>query len=791
MAGSPDPRLLTRLGYALALAALASVPAAAQTRFTLQEFGARKVRSDYSPVHLNEQAVIRGVVSAHAFHFPDYTLLGIQDEAGGAVLEVDAEDRRLDALRPGDEIEAQGVVAHKGGTVTLRVAQITPLGRKPAPEPVFVPERDLRTLPQALQYLGRLVRTEGTVSETGVTSAGPYLLVGPENDGYKLFVPRRANEPLPDLSAFSKKDRVATTGVAIQYQPRPPYNNWFELLVIDPHELERSAPVWTAARVAIVSSMAAVLGMALLLWKRERRLRNQRESLRHIYQLGEEVLGASSVGAILKRISEVLPGLLGVTRVQLYTHNRGSKSLDSASTEGGEPVSISLASSPGDAKAGAVACFHYRTLLVIPDVARSPFPMSGHGGEPAPKSLLCVPMFAQNEIVGVLELDQHDRMRDFTADEQALAQHLGNQIGVALRLLDQKSVQEQLSRTEKVAAVGRLISGIVNELATPLSSISDLAARASQSGRNGPAARELGLIAAEARKARDMVARLVSFAGEQVEALPVCVTTLLRSLIEFREGDRKASGIRLQDLSSGEPLFVLGSQGQLEQVFLNLLVHAEQALAEASQKTITVRTGVLGKRLLVEIAFTAPSGSGGPEETAAVLGVTRSVIAGHGGEVRLIEKNNETPRFEVDLPAAVRDRATPAPGTVTTELARSLTVLVIEPDDAAQRLILGLLAARGCRVVPIGNSDAALELTQRMRFDAAICSVHAPGLNWVELSERMLQRVGGFILLPDRHDPELAADFSGEGRFVLPKPVQETDLDRILHVVERRAAARA
>ena len=49
---------------------------------------------------------------------------------------------------------------------------------------------------------------------------------------------------------------------------------------------------------------------------------------------------------------------------------------------------------------------------------------------------------------------------------------------------------------------------------------------------------------------------------------------------------------------------MLGSQGQLEQVFLNLLVHAEQSLAEAPQKLITVRTSVLAKRLLVEIAFT-------------------------------------------------------------------------------------------------------------------------------------------------------------------------------------------
>ena len=105
-----------------------------------------------------------------------------------------------------------------------------------------------------------------------------------------------------------------------------------------------------------------------------------------------------------------------------------------------------------------------------------------------------------------------------------------------------------------------------------------------------------------------MVARLVSYAAaEQGDARPVDVSGLLRNLIEFREGDWKASGIRVRDLTSRESLYVLGSQGQLEQVFLNLLVHAEQSLAEAEQKSITIRTSLLAKRLLVEISFTRPS----------------------------------------------------------------------------------------------------------------------------------------------------------------------------------------
>jgi GAF domain-containing protein/CheY-like chemotaxis protein len=778
---------------AAVFAALLSLPAAAQKKLTLEEVNTRKP-PDYGPAHSGETVTVRGVVSAPAYHFPGYALVAIDDGRFGAIvaaLQAPQPDTRLDGLHPGEEIEVVGTVFSIAGGVTIRPERIAITGRKEPPAPAEVSIQDL----EGFRYLGRLVHTKGRVVEIGNTTAGDYTLVGAQAATYRIFFPRAPNQPPLSTPEYKVGDTVQATGVAFQYCPYPPYNQWFELLAADPAKIAIAARSWFIPPLAMTGGIGAVLIVSLLLWNHDHRLRKQRERLRKTYQLGEEILGASSTDTILKRITEAFPSILGVTRVQLYIYNRGAKTLDAVAGEAGEPVSIPLASPPGGARAGAVACFHYRTSLVIPDIGRSPFPMAGKDAAGSPQSLLFVPMLAQGEVIGVLELDQDDRFRDFTADEQALAQHLGNQIGVAVRLLDQRSVQEQLFRTEKLAAIGRLISGVVNELQTPLSSISDLAARAQGKGLIGPAEREVSAIAAEAQKASSMVARLISFAAaEQFEARPVCITTLLRNLIEFREGDWKASGIRVRDLTSREPLYVLGSQGQLEQVFLNLFVHAEQSLADAPQKAITIRTSVLAKRLVVEVAFTASPGSRKPEETAAVVGVTRSVIAGHGGEVRLIENSQSDAHFEVELPSTSKERVGAGSGPLNAparDFSRRMTALVIEPDETAQRQMLGLLAARGLRVVPIANADTGLELSQRLRFDAAFCSVHAPGLNWVELSERMQSRVGAFILLSDRYDAELCADFEGDGRFVLSKPVQDAELEQVLRALEPRQAPAA
>lgn len=773
-------------GVALGLClALAGLPLSGQIKLTLDQLESRKP-PDFTPVYEGRSVIVRGVVAAAANHIPGYTLLAIQDEAGGAVIATTQGDRQLLAYHPGDELEAAGTVAALYGAVGVVPTRLTLLGRKRPPAPVDVRIRDLLSF----RYLGMLVRTEGKLTEASYNSGGAYMVLSSADGGYKVFIPQIPDRPVPSIDRFEKGDTVKATGIAYQYCPKPPHNRSFELIVWDMGDIATVDRSWFLPPVVIASGLGAIVTIGLLVWFRERRLRSQRKRLRTTYQLGEEILGASSRETILKRIAKALPGILGVTGVRLYVFNRSAKALDAVGDDGSEPLSISLSSPPGGTPAGAVACFHYRTLLVIPDIARSPFPIAGKDGEPTPKSLLFVPMLAQNEVIGVLELDQDDRIRNFSNDEQALAQHLGNQIGVAIRLMDQRTVQEQLFRTEKLAAVGRLISGVVNELQTPLASISELAHKAIDKARGGPAEREVTAIGAEARKAAGMVVRLVSFAAaEQVEARPVDVSGLLRNLIEFREGDWKASGIRVRDMTSRDPMFVIGSQGQLEQVFLNLFVHAEQSLAEAKQKTITIHTSLLARRLLVEISFSSPPELRKMEDTAAVLGVTRSVIGGHGGEVRLIEKNNADPRFEVELPASMKDRTGPAltvaPGVAAVrDSARRMTALVIEADESAQRQILALLTIRGFRVVPVTNSDTGLDLSQRVRFDAAFCSIHAPGLNWVELSERMQSRVGGFILLSDGYDAELSADFEGEGRFVLPKPIQEPELDRVLRLIE-------
>ena len=341
--------------------------------------------------------------------------------------------------------------------------------------------------------------------------------------------------------------------------------------------------------------------------------------------------------------------------------------------------------------------------------------------------------------MGVLELDQDDRARDFSPTSKPWGSIWAIRLAWPCGCWIRRSVQEQLSRTEKLAAVGRLISSVVNELETPLASIQELAGQARERVRQAPGEREVAAIAAEAQKASAVVARLVTFASsEQVEARPVAVGDLLRQPDRFPR--RRLEGFRHPGARPGFPRAAQGAG------------LARTIGAGVSESAGACRAGA-GRRARKDASPFAPacSASGcwwrfrsrrrrkwrNAEETAAVLGVTHSVVAGHGGEVRLIEKADEEPRFEVELPLAGRERSAAAARRCRTpEIPRRLTALVIEPDEASAPIGGHVRAER--RACDTGRQRRHSARTgARARIDAAFCSVHAPGLNWVELSERM------------------------------------------------------
>jgi signal transduction histidine kinase/CheY-like chemotaxis protein len=763
----------------------------AQNHVTLVQAEAR-AGSDATPALEGREVTVEGQVSLRSFWTRDGSALAIQDSAGYGLLLLGAPSQ-LESFGPGDWIAAAGTIEIRAGLPVLIPREIHKTGDGPPPKAAPLRTSDLAQGWRA----GSLVTIEGTVEHVGEAYAGEIASIGGRGDSMNIVLPKARHDTAPGLDRFKAGDRIRVTGLAGQACPIPPYDRCYQVLVPSASFVALVERAWLLPPSLLLSALISIMGVLGIWWIRERRMASQRRRMRMLNSLAEEVIASGSPSEILRKLSSTLPQLSKDALVSLYLYNRGSKTLESVQTGAdGDQSPVKVDSPTGPLASGLALCVRNRTLIPIPDTRRSPF-FKDENRPGSPRSVMFVPMLAQTELLGVLQLEYSDRLHYFTQEEQASMQHLANQAATALKLQGQQSIREQLFRSEKLAAAGQLISGVATELRSPLESIINLASSLISMRVDGRES-DLRMIGTEAQRAAEIVSRLVSFAKiEKAEAQAVDVNGLLAGLLEFRARELKQKSVEVRQQLCAGPLVVLGSRGQIEQVLLNLLVDAEQAAAEAKEKLLTITSGQLARRLLIEIVYqTRPSelqkqdtfDQDYDNSTALGLSVCRGIIQSHGGDFRSFRASHTQARFEIELPVVEGQHADGASPSAGRRLSRSLTVLVVDPDTRTQRQIVRMLGNRGDRAVPSSSAEEGADLVQRVRFDMIVCSARLHSWNWIEFFERVRHQVTGFVLLTDGFDADLARVFQGSEGFVLPKPVDEADLHRVCHAVEERSA---
>jgi len=771
----------------LTVAALAAQP----VKVSLEQASSRRPPS-YSPVFEGQQISAEGVVAARPIHLRDYTHMVIQDGRGHG-LTLEGTDELFATLEPGDHIGVEGLLANRAGLPVLQPRNIYTIGRVAPPSARRTTVSDLN----GFGSLGTLIVVDSFVITTGDNSAGDVILIGSQREvPIRVFLPRDSRSNGIGLSRFAPGDRVSVIGFSSQYCPVPPHDRFFQILIGDASAVKLLDKGWIVPPEGLLLGLI-VVGLALgLWWIRERAMSDQRRRLRTMTTLAEEAISATTPAEISKKLHDTLAKMLRASDVCLYLYTRSTGTLDRVPTASDpEPRSHNIQAPTGQFASAVALTFRNRTLLHVPDTRKSPI-LQGEPDEDLPKAVLFVPMFAQQDLLGIMVIKYATKGRNTSADEQVSLQHLANQVATSLKLQEQQSMREQLLRSEKMAAAGQLISGVANELRRPLDAIDRLASRILMVRPGSLPEGDLREICFEAHRGSEIVRRLVSFVDpEQTETKPLNVNGVLSSLMEFREREWNLKGLQVRDnLPEGSQL-VLGNQSQLEQVMLNLLVHAEQSLAESPVKTIAVSSRVIGRHVRMMIDYSDHTQVSEPvdpfdeQPSGSDLGlqVCRAIIHGHGGEIRLLRNLPTGARFEVELPLhQYSQRGLDDTIDTSRRGGQAFTILIVEPEPPTQRALLGYLSARGHRVVPVGSAEEAIEMAQRLRFDITFCSVRLPGMNWVEFLDRIRRLIGAFVLMAEGQDPEVSRAFKGSDGFLLSKPVDELETQRLLVTIEER-----
>jgi signal transduction histidine kinase/ActR/RegA family two-component response regulator len=338
-------------------------------------------------------------------------------------------------------------------------------------------------------------------------------------------------------------------------------------------------------------------------------------------------------------------------------------------------------------------------------------------------------------------------------------------------LTAQRVFQSRLLQTDKLAELGQMVTGIAHELSNPLTSILGYAQRLLLRRDAIGESHEARQIFQEAERASAILRQLLLSAREsRPERRRVALNQVVSGTLELQRFSLAADNVHVQlDLEPVLP-FVQGDAGQLQQVLMNLIGNARQAIEEQGKGgTIRVKTRrIAEQRVLLEVSddgpgipqaiqarifdpffTTKPAGVGTGLGLAIVLGIVRE----HGGRLQLTSNLGQGTVFSIELPATatvemplpatggaspVRPRLETLPALQLLDTAQAgaalgawtgTRVLVLEDEPTVARLIADVLEDEGLRVDVLLDPREALDRTAREDYALAICDMKMPELD--------------------------------------------------------------
>jgi signal transduction histidine kinase/CheY-like chemotaxis protein len=321
-------------------------------------------------------------------------------------------------------------------------------------------------------------------------------------------------------------------------------------------------------------------------------------------------------------------------------------------------------------------------------------------------------------------------------------------------ITSQRMIQSKLLQTEKMAALGQLVSGIAHELNNPLTSI--MGYTQLLMGRRGRADRvtDVKHIFEEAERAGRIVKNLLLFAREaKPERKPVDLNEIVERTLALRSYELKVENIGVELQLVPDLPRTLADAHQLQQVVLNLIVNAEQAILQArGQGHIRVRTRLIaGNRLGLEVADDGPGVP--PDITSRVfdpffttkpvgvgtglgLSIVYGIVHEHGGEVYVESTPGQGATFVVELPVAAQRAAAQPEQKTQKEIEVAITaspsghrILVVEDEPTVAQLIVDVLGEDGHQVEAVLDSQEGLEWLSQNIYDLVICDLRMPRID--------------------------------------------------------------
>jgi PAS domain S-box-containing protein len=362
-------------------------------------------------------------------------------------------------------------------------------------------------------------------------------------------------------------------------------------------------------------------------------------------------------------------------------------------------------------------------------------------------------------------------------------------VGAERDIGQELKLRDQLVHSERLSAIGELVAGVAHEINNPLQTIIGSVELLLEDRPDTGSRHDLELVRREAGRAGQIVRNLLSFVRRSApDRLAADLNDIIHSVVELRGYHLQQRNISLETELQRAPAHILVNREEIQQIILNLILNAEQAMLAAGRgTTITIRSFSEGGDHFVEVSDDGPGVSAEMQGrifepffttkdvgqgTGLGLSISHGIASAHGGSLTLCP-GAPGACFRLRLPAYSEPVPPPPPSTLADPPVR--LALVVDDEASIRTLLTRLLRRRGFDVVEADSTPVAMSIASTARLSLVLCDVRMPGSSGKDfyhtLSERHPELGRAFVFITGdrsaidvdealRHVPVLAKPFS-------------------------------
>lgn len=398
--------------------------------------------------------------------------------------------------------------------------------------------------------------------------------------------------------------------------------------------------------------------------------------------------------------------------------------------------------------------------------------------------------------------------RTVRAHASPLTNSEGKIIGVvasARDVTESRRLEQQLMQSEKLAAIGQMVSGVAHELNNPLTAVLGVSDLLLEKAADDDARRQLQLIHKQARKAAELVQGLLMFSRPSTrQNQRVRISELIDRAIGLQrtELDNRRIEVSTDVQSYLSP--IEADPQQMTQVFVNLLSNAAQAIASVTDHgriSIQVKAVPNQQEILIDDDgpgirsdirskifdpfFTTHRTSGG---SGLGLTICLVIVKEHGGTIEAQTSPKGGARFRILLPSLNATANAKAAGPAAQAGLGGRSILIVEDEAGIRELLEQSLNAQGARVKGVETTEQAWESFKSHSYDLILCDCNLGNDSGSALLDKIIETKGAqnprLVLMTGELLPQNEMSFwAGKGVRVLQKPFQISELTSVLKMM--------